>query len=74
MIKLFWISFALGLAACNLTGSTAVAPTPVSGHTVGVFHAGPYTDPTTGKSCGSPGGYCEADQACHSDASKCIAK
>lgn len=66
--------FMLSLSACSLFGGGTQPSTGGSsggGVVLGTFHPGPYTDPSTGKTCGDPGGFCDDDGACHSSADKC---
>lgn len=69
-MKLLLLSL-ISLGACNLPGSSSPAPVVPAPAPAGVFHPGPYTDPDSGKSCSAPGGFCDADKACHSDAAHC---
>jgi hypothetical protein len=65
----------LSLGACSIFGGgDDVGTKPPSTCDRGVFHPGPYKDPTTGKSCSSPGGLCSNDGQCHSSAQKCPCK
>lgn len=62
-------------AACSLFGDKSdEGGSSKPPRSRGVFHPGPYTDPSTGKTCNAPGGFCENDKRCHSSAEKCPLK
>lgn len=73
MNKLFVLCL-FGLGACSWFQGKDDEPSVKPPCDRGVFHAGPYTDPESGKTCNAPGGYCESDKACHSSAAKCGCK